>query len=173
MGRTLYSFGLVLAVGLFFLAHYQVRVPRPQPPLTGVVDYILVDKSARRMQVYREGALLKSYPIALGFSPEGDKEREGDGRTPEGIYKIDRKNPNSQFYLSLGLNYPLAEDKERARKGGYDPGGDIFIHGQPNLLGKASFIARDWTLGCIAVSNGAMDELFPAISIGTVIEIRR
>ncbi|MBT0959506.1 L,D-transpeptidase family protein [Alphaproteobacteria bacterium KMM 3653] len=172
MRRTLYSIGLggaLFAAGVFY---GQIRPTLPPPALTGQVDRIVIDKSDREMVVYREGRALKRYGVALGFAPAGDKEREGDGKTPEGIYKIDRRNPNSSYHLSLGINYPLPEDRSRARAGGYSPGGDIFIHGQPKGITGLRWITEDWTLGCIAVSNAAMDELYPAIALGVEVEIR-
>ena len=146
--------------------------PREVPPLAGPIDRILVEKAERRMTLFREGAALRVYPVSLGFAPEGDKERQGDGRTPEGVFRIDRKNPQSRFHLSLGLDYPQHEDLVRARAGGYDPGGDIFIHGQPRGVTGALRIPRDWTAGCIAVSNAVMDEIWAHVAVGAVVEVR-
>ncbi len=145
--------------------------PVPEGGLASV-SRIVVEKSARRMTVYDGTVAQRSYPIALGFSPEGDKLREGDGRTPEGLFRIDRKNPGSAFTLSLGLDYPQAEDRARAKAGGYDPGGDIIIHGQPNAMPDEAQIMGDWTAGCIAVSNAAIREIFAATELGTVVEVR-
>jgi murein L,D-transpeptidase YafK len=136
------------------------------------VSRIVVEKSARRMTVYDGAVALRSYPIALGFSPTGDKLREGDGRTPEGVFRIDRKNPGSAYTLSLGLDYPQAKDRTRAKAGGYDPGGDIMIRGQPNAMPDEAELRGDWTAGCIAVSNAAIREIFAATEIGTVVEVR-
>ena len=135
------------------------------------ISRIVVEKSARRMVVHA-GAVRRSYPVALGFSPVGDKARQGDGRTPEGVFRIDRKNAGSAYTLSLGLDYPQAEDRARARAGGYDPGGDIMIHGQPNAVPDMTQLKGDWTAGCIAVSNAAIREVFAAAEIGTVVEVR-
>lgn len=148
--------------------------PDPQPPvdLQGPVDFILVEKSARRMTVFRKGAALKTYRIALGFAPVGDKVRQGDGRTPEGRFRIDRRNAASAYHLSLGLDYPRPEDRARAQADGYDPGGDIFIHGQPNALPASTALRHDWTAGCIAVTNAEIAELFAAVAIGTEVEVR-
>ena len=168
---------LTVALGLGMLALYQYRFPtsrptEPLPPLTGQVDRILIEKAARRLTVFRDGVTLRSYPVALGFAPEGDKLRQGDGRTPEGRFRIDRRNAESRFHLSLGLDYPQADDLIRASAGGYDPGGDIFIHGQPNaFIGKAT-LRYDWTAGCIAVSNTEIEELWRVTRIGTEVEIR-
>ncbi len=149
-------------------------VPRPElsMPLQGNIDRILIEKGARKLRVYQQGRLVREYRIALGFAPEGDKARQGDGKTPEGVFKIDRRNDRSQFHLSLGLNYPLPDDRARARAGGYDPGGDIFIHGQPNRIIEGYRVKGDWTDGCIALDNHQIAELFAATPIGTEVEIR-
>ena len=129
------------------------------------VTRIQVFKGARVMQFLHHNALLKQYSFDLGFNPVGHKTQEGDGRTPEGAYLINRKNPNSQFHLSLGLSYPNASDVAQARARGVSPGGDIFIHGTPSRwVGQ-----RDWTWGCIAVTNDEMDEIYPMINTGTKI----
>ena len=141
-------------------------------PLAGEVDRIVVEKSARRITVFRGDEALRSYRIALGFTPIGDKLREGDGATPEGVFRIDRRNPASAFHLSLGIDYPQPEDVASAQAGGYSPGGDIFIHGQPNRLNGILTIPYDWTAGCIAVSDAAMEELWQAVPTGTLVEIR-
>lgn len=148
--------------------------PVAPPPEGGLprISRIVVEKAARRMVVYDGAAMLRSYPIALGFSPEGDKRQEGDGRTPEGVFRIDRKNAGSAFTLSLGLDYPQAADRARAKAGGYDPGGDIMIHGQPNAVPDGTQLRGDWTAGCIALSNAAIREVFAATEIGTVVEVR-
>ena len=149
-----------------------VRPPLPALPLVGEIDRIEIVKSDRILIAYQDGKPVRRVSIALGFAPTGDKERQGDGRTPEGLFRIDRKNPQSRFHLSLGIDYPQAQDLERARTGGYDPGGDIFIHGQPAPLSGRQRIVTDWTAGCIAVNNEVMEELFAATPIGTPVEIR-
>lgn len=154
-------------------------VSRPERPATdpgqalrGNIDRILIEKGARRLTVYQDGKRVREYPIALGFTPAGDKVKQGDGKTPEGIYKIDRRNDRSKFHLSLGIDYPKPEDRARARKGGYSPGGDIFIHGQPNQIAEGYRVKGDWTEGCVAIDNHQIDELFAATPIGTEVEIR-
>lgn len=142
------------------------------PPLTGQIDRILIEKSARRMTLQQNGQPVRIYQIGLGFSPKGDKVRQGDGRTPEGIYRINRLNRGSAYHLSLGLDYPQPADIHAARAGGYDPGGDIMIHGQPKALPDASVIKGDWTAGCIALTNAEIREVFAATPIGTLVEIR-
>jgi murein L,D-transpeptidase YafK len=137
-------------------------------------DFILIEKSDRRMTLYENGAAIAHYRIALGSSPVGDKEREGDGRTPEGRYRISFKNAKSRFHLSLKISYPDAADRQAAREAGADPGGDIFIHGTPGTSGVPSALVprRDWTLGCIAVSNDEIEEIWRLVGTGTAVEIR-
>ena len=115
---------------------------------------------------------MRSYDIALGFAPDGDKQRQGDGKTPEGLFRIDRRNENSAYHLSLGLDYPKKADLIRASLGGYSAGGDIFIHGQPNTLAGHPTLRGDWTAGCIAISNSEIEELWRVVPIGTEVEIR-
>ena len=146
--------------------------PAPLAPLAGAIDRIIVEKSARRMTLWQAGAEVRSYRIGLGFAPQGDKARQGDGRTPEGTFRIDRRNENSAYHLSLGIDYPHPDDRARATAGGYDPGGDIFIHGQPNALPDAAVLSGDWTAGCIALSNAEMREIWPHVPLGTPVEIR-
>jgi murein L,D-transpeptidase YafK len=162
--------GLVLVV-----LHDRDAPPAPPPvlaPLEGRIDRIVVEKAARRLTVFRAGAALRSYPVRLGFAPEGDKERQGDGRTPEGLFRIDRRNAASAYHLALGIDYPQPEHLARARAAGYSPGGDIFIHGQPNGLGRMVTLPYDWTAGCIAVSDAEIEELWRITPPGTPVEIR-
>lgn len=176
---ALSALALIWAVWLM-LAPQPPRVPPPDRalpvptdlPLVGPVDWIVIEKSARRMIAYRDGLALKSYRIALGFAPDGDKRRQGDGKTPEGIFRVDRRNGASAYHLSLGIDYPRAGDRARAAAAGVDPGGDIFIHGQPNQRPTGEILPGDWTAGCIAISDGEIRELFAATAIGTEVEIR-
>ena len=131
-------------------------------------DAVLVDKSERRLFLLRGGKILKAYPIGLGFTPDGHKQQEGDGRTPEGTYVLDWRNPKSRFYLSIHISYPNAADRARAAARGVSPGGEIFIHGRHSLAGGGS----DWTFGCIAVTDKAMDEIWQTVPNGTPITIR-
>ena len=138
------------------------------------VDRIVVDKSERRMWAYANGQPIRAFEIALGRDPVGDKERQGDNRTPEGVYPVTAHNPESAFHLSLRLGYPTPEQRAAAEAAGIDPGGDIMIHGLPNgkeFLGRAH-LARDWTAGCIAVTNEEIEWLFEAVEVGTPLEIR-
>lgn len=169
----LFSGLALLALMLMGLAALYLRpAPAPLPPLAGQIERIVVEKAARRMVLVQNGTVVREYRVALGFSPEGDKAQQGDGRTPEGIFRIDRRNDRSAYHLSLGLDYPQPADRARAAAGGYDPGGDIMIHGQPNALPDGTVLRGDWTAGCIAVSNAEMREIWAATDAGTVVEIR-
>ena len=132
------------------------------------VTQVLVYKDARVMHLMHHDEVLKSYNIGLGFAPSGHKQVEGDGRTPEGSYLIDRRNPNSEFHLSIGISYPNTDDHARASTMGKSPGGDIFIHGRPWKYRKGG---RDWTAGCIAVSNREIEEIYAMVRNGTPITI--
>lgn len=132
-------------------------------------DHVVVSKSERRLHLVQGQKALKTYRVNLGFSPAGHKQQEGDGRTPEGVYFIDRKNPNSTFHLSLGINYPDAQDIARAEAMGVKPGGDIFIHGGPRRgIDKDG---PDWTAGCIAVRNREIEEIYSMVRMGTPVTI--
>lgn len=156
--------------GVLAWANLGGRNPAP----AGHADAVLVLKSERRMQLLKEGMVLKTYKIALGGNPVGHKQREGDMRTPEGHYIIDRRNSRSAFHLSLRISYPSPDDTKYAVNKGWSPGGDIMIHGLPNGLGYGGRLHRisDWTAGCIAVTNPEIEEIWAAVSDGTRIEIR-
>lgn len=132
--------------------------------MTGIV----VNKGERRMYLLNDTRVLDDYRIKLGFAPEGHKQFEGDGKTPEGLYRIDRRNPNSRFHLSLGISYPNAQDRMVAAAMGKSPGGDIFIHGQRHPMRKDT---EDWTWGCIAVSNDEIEKIYSMIEDGVPIAI--
>jgi murein L,D-transpeptidase YafK len=162
--------GCFFAGVIFAIAQQRNRSPLP----SGVrADKVLVEKSAHRLSLISGGKVIRSYRIALGRSPAGQKEREGDKRTPEGTYVIDRHNDRSGFHKALHISYPTAEQKAKAAKIGIDPGGDIMIHGLRNRFGwiGAAHRMRDWTAGCIAVTNPEIDEIFAAVPDGTVVEI--
>ena len=159
----------LVALSLLVLA---ACAPVERAPLAGKADFVLVDKSDRTLTLMRDGKVLREYTgIAFGDVPSGHKRFEGDERTPEGLYTIDTRNPNSAYYLSLRISYPNEQDRAYAEARGRSPGGDIFIHGQPNNS-PLSRLPGDWTDGCIAVSNAEMDELWQAIEDGTRIRIR-
>ena len=137
------------------------------PPITQIV----VNKSARQMLFLSGNSIIKAYNVGLGNEPVGDKQFEGDGKTPEGLYYIDRRNPDSRYYLSLGISYPNPQDAAEATAVGMNPGRDIFIHGQ-GPEGKAlSKLRRDWTVGCIAVTDAEMEDIYAMIQDGTPIQI--
>lgn len=154
------------AAGLLALASCAPRsrfLSYDGPEVTGV----LVSKTDRRLYLVHHDRVLKTYRIDLGRSPAGAKRFEGDGRTPEGTYVIDRRNPESRFHLSLGISYPNEADRAHAAAQGKPPGGDIFIHGRNGRGGR-----RDWTEGCIAVTDRAMEEIYAMVREGTPITIR-
>lgn len=131
------------------------------------VTQVQVHKTDRKMYLLHHDKVLKSYDVALGFAPEGHKQFEGDGKTPEGAYYITHKNPKSAYHLSLGVSYPNDLDREFAKAAGKSPGGDIFIHGGPNE--KVS--RRDWTWGCVAVTDKEMEVIYSMVNPGTPIVI--
>jgi len=143
-----------------------------KPKRRAEADYVQVYKGARRMLLWSRGQVIRAYDVALGFSPVGPKWREGDGRTPEGRYEIDWRNPESEFYLSLHISYPNAADAAAARARGVSPGGAIMIHGEGiTLASNARPRHGDWTNGCIAVSNAEMEEIWSLVPDGTPIDI--
>lgn len=139
-----------------------------------MADKVLVEKNARRLTLLSNGRVIKTYEVALGHNPVGPKEREGDDRTPEGIYTIDARNAHSRYHLSLHISYPNPRDIQRAKKLGVSPGGDITIHGILNGFGWIGDFHRlfDWTGGCIAVTNEEIDEIGRLVPDGTPVEIR-
>lgn len=134
------------------------------------VTHVLVMKDDRKLYLFHHDKVLKKYPVDLGFTAEGHKQFEGDGKTPEGRYYIDRRNPNSAFHLSLGISYPNAADIAFAQAHGKSPGGDIFIHGQPN--GERRVGRPDWTAGCISLKNRQMEEIYAMVRNGTPVTIK-
>ena len=143
------------------------------PPLKA--DKILVLKSARKLQLLKDGVVLKTYPIALGANPVGPKRAGGDGKTPEGVYTIDGFQPHSRYHLALHISYPNATDRAQAEAAHRDPGGDIEIHGLPawyNGLLNPNRFDKDWTHGCVSVGDRAIEEIYSAVTVGTPIEIR-
>jgi murein L,D-transpeptidase YafK len=143
------------------------RPPTPDEP--PIADKIVVKKGERRLYLMRDGRPIRTYRIALGYQPTGNKQYKGDGRTPEGRYYIDQRNERSNYRKALHISYPSEEDRLRAMTKGFDPGGSIMIHGQPNdRNGKRS---GDWTFGCVAVSNMEIDEIWNLTTRGTPVEI--
>ncbi|TBO39936.1 L,D-transpeptidase family protein [Pedobacter kyonggii] len=159
---------LVIAASIYNL------YPEQKLPSNTEIDYIIVKKSNRQLLAYSKQKLIKTYQISLGDSPVGHKEFEGDEKTPEGVYVVNAKNPNSGYHKNLGVSYPNKKDIAKAKLLSKDPGGDIKIHGIRNNLGFIGKFQRffDWTNGCMALTNNEVDELFYAVNIGTKIEIR-
>ena len=137
-------------------------------------DRVVVLKKERTLQLFNQGKMIKTYNVALGGDPVGPKRRQGDHKTPEGNYVLDSRNPHSQFYKSIHISYPNAGDRAAARLKGVSPGGDVFVHGLPKGYGwvGASHRLKDWTDGCVAVTNQEIDEIWRAVPDGTPIEIR-
>ena len=161
---------LLLIVGIVIYYFY----PEAKLPKGKIIDRIEVFKSQRKMMVYSEGKLLKTYKISLGKNAKGHKEVEGDFKTPEGIYEINAKNPKSGYHKNLGVSYPNDSDIAHAKSLGKSPGGHIKIHGIRNGDGYISKFQRwkDWTAGCIAVTNEEVDELYESVKMGAVIKIK-
>ena len=144
-------------------------------PPTLKIDKILVLKSARKLELLRDGMVVKTYPIALGANPIGPKRIAGDGKTPEGTYTIDARQPHSRYHLALHISYPNEADRTSAAAADRDPGGDIEIHGLPGWYGGPLNPVRfdkDWTHGCISVGDRAIEEIYAVVEVGTPIEIR-
>jgi len=160
----------VCALALYLYAHHNWH---PLPAGT-TIDRIVVEKSAKRLSIFRDGSEIKSYRIALGRNPLGAKQQEGDMKTPEGIYKIDSRNAQSSFHLALHVSYPSDEDNKRAAASGVSAGFDIMIHGLPNGRGWIGAFHRwkDWTAGCIALTDEEIEELWSVTPDGTTIAIR-
>jgi murein L,D-transpeptidase YafK len=147
---------------------------RATPAAAEKADRIIVVKSERRLYLTRDGRMLKSYRVALGSQPKGTKIYQGDGRTPEGVYRVSAFNPGSRFHRSIRVSYPNEQDVARARALGLAAGGDIMIHGlAPERRGYGPEHWRfNWTNGCIAVTNQEIEEIWHRVEIGTPIEIR-
>lgn len=165
LGTAAYVIGLWLVFGAALQASAE------DFPLA---DKVLVEKGKRQLHLLKNGVAFRTFAIALGQEPVGDKEFEGDQRTPEGYYMLDAKNPDSDFFLSIHISYPSPSDRIKARRKGLDPGGQIMIHGQPNApTYSAAFYAReDWTNGCIAVSNSDMIDIWLMTPNNVPIEIK-
>lgn len=165
--------GLLLALALWLLTGVG-----PQPDALAadfpIAEKVIVEKEKRKLHLIRDGEPFRTFDIALGMAPVGDKEEEGDSKTPEGVYRLDARNPESAFFLSIRVSYPNAEDRQNARQKGVSPGGQIMIHGQPNepVYSPAFYRTSDWTDGCIAVSNSDMIDIWLMTPDNVPIEIR-
>ena len=158
------------AFALYLYAHHNWHPLRAGT----MIDRIVVEKSAKRLSIFRDGNQIKHYRIALGRNPVGAKQEEGDMKTPEGIYKIDNRNAQSSFHLALHISYPSDEDNRRAAARGVSAGSDIMIHGIQNGRGwiGAFHRGKNWTAGCIALTDEEIEELWRVTPDGTTIEIR-
>ncbi|HSZ61083.1 MAG TPA: L,D-transpeptidase family protein [Terriglobales bacterium] len=138
------------------------------------VDRLVVYKQERKLVLLSQGKEVRSYRVALGGEPIGPKSRQGDHRTPEGVYVLDSRNPSSHFYKAFHISYPNVQDIAAAKKLGVSPGGDIMLHGLPKeyaWVGKAHAL-HDWTDGCVAVTDEEIDEIWKLVRVGTPIEIK-
>jgi murein L,D-transpeptidase YafK len=166
--RALSLLQLCCTLALVLLAAQARAADKP------LADRILIVKSSRTMTLFSGEKVLRTYKVALGTVPRGPKRIEGDHKTPEGIYTIDAKNPQSRFHLSLHISYPSAVDREQARKLGARPGGAIMIHGLEKHFAYLGALHRqtDWTDGCVAVTNAEIEEIWTMVPVGTRVEIR-
>ncbi|MEP6603006.1 MAG: L,D-transpeptidase family protein [Spartobacteria bacterium] len=170
MKAALLVFISLLVAGAILFAHHHWS----SLPASTQIDRIVVEKSARRLSIFRDGKMLKTYRVALGRNPTGPKEKEGDVKTPEGTYKIDNRNPNSAFHLALHISYPSEEDNARAAARGVTAGYDIMIHGIRNGMGWIGSFHRckDWTAGCVALTDAEIEELWRITPVETVVDLR-
>lgn len=147
--------------------------PQGELPDGLMFEKLFLQKKARKLTAYSNGKPVRVYLVSLGFAPVGPKEVQGDGKTPEGKYSIDGKNPHSAYYKNLGISYPDSKDRKNAQKLGKSPGGDIKIHGLAPSFAEIGeeHLLTDWTHGCIAVTNPEMEELYTRTAVGTPIEI--
>jgi murein L,D-transpeptidase YafK len=163
----------VLAIFIFVAFSSQaLSASDPSLPAPVIADKVVVLKGERKLMLMKGDEVLKTYTVALGGNPVGGKVRQGDRKTPEGNYVLDRHNVHSQYYKSIHISYPNAEDLARARKLGVLPGGDVFLHGLPNDFRGQHSGPGDWTNGCIALNNAEIDEIWRAVADGTPIEIK-
>lgn len=167
--RTIALLIILMIGGL--LIYY--AIPSAKIPDGVIIDRMVVHKSAHKLEAYSGGKLIVTYKIAIGKNPLGPKEYEGDQRTPEGVYTINDRNPNSGYHRNLGISYPNAQDMERAKRLGKPTGGDVKIHSLKNGQGYIGKFHRwkDWTNGCIAVTDNEMDELYNHTALGATIAI--
>lgn len=178
MMRWLPTLATILLVFIFSCAHHvQANLPKTSALLEAStllkIDRIVIYKSKRQLILYSGQRVIEQYRVALGPSPTGHKWREGDGKTPEGRYAISEKKPDSAFHLALKISYPNEEDTKRAREFGVSPGGNIMIHGLKNGYGwLGGYHARkDWTHGCVALTNKEIEYIYSSVDVGTVVDI--
>jgi murein L,D-transpeptidase YafK len=166
----------IAAIVICGVAGLPLRLAAADAPLAASAraDRVIVLKKDRKLVLMNGDRVLKTYRIALGGNPVGPKTRQGDHKTPEGTYVLNWRNPKSQFYRSIHISYPSAAETTNARKHGFSPGGDVFIHGLPNGYGfvGAAHRLHDWTDGCVAVTNDEIDEIWRTVPDGTPVEIK-
>ena len=167
------SLAVILALPVLVLAAIASADMPDLTPSFDIADKVIVRKSTRKLYLLKKGRIINSYDIRLGLNPDGDKVQEGDFRTPEGLYLLDQKITDSEFFMAIHISYPDTGDIRDASELGVDPGGNIMIHGLPNELKQPMhyYRDRDWTNGCIAVSNSALVEIWLQTRINTPIEI--
>jgi len=178
---------LPLLLSAFILAHPNApstdtaRVARTastsriaSPSDVPVADSIVVEKGVRKLSLFYKGVPVRTYGVALGRNPNGDKVSKGDGRTPEGVFRIESRNSNSKYHLALRISYPDVVHQMRSEALGMTAGGDIMIHGLPKGYEQAGAAHRDnnWTEGCVAVTNEEIEEIWKLVKDGTPIEIK-
>jgi murein L,D-transpeptidase YafK len=164
--------GVLTAASFVLFSISMTAQSAPQPALRA--DHVVVLKKDRTLELLSHGRVIKTYRVALGGDPVGPKTRHGDHKTPEGLYVLDFRNAHSHFYKSIHISYPNERDRALARQKGVPSGGDVFVHGLPNGYGAvgAAHRLKDWTDGCIAVTDEEIDEIWKAVPDGTQIEIR-
>lgn len=174
MRRILFVFLMLVPVMVSEANTTESELLSSDPLLVSKADFVIVKKSDQKMTLTRNGRVLREYRISLGKNPVGHKQQEGDYRTPEGVYVLDFKNPDSEFYKAIHISYPNSLDRKNASRLGVDPGGDIMIHGQKNGYEEYTGVMQqmNWTDGCIAVKNSEMDEIWDAVEVGTLIRIQ-
>ena len=150
-----------------------IHTPPPQPATPPTADRVVVQKSKRTLELSRAGKVFETFSVALGRQPRGAKQQQGDGRTPEGLYRIDWRSTQTRYTRALHISYPDERDRARAQAMGVEPGGAIFVHGLPSDYGPFDPPRwyRDWTEGCISVGNAAIVKIWDAVPDGTPIEI--
>ena len=160
--RNLFALGLIAITSVSLASDFPAA------------EKIIVEKEKRKLHLLKDDEIFRTFEIALGIDPVGDKEAEGDFKTPEGVYTLDTRNPNSDYFLSIHISYPNTKDLRKARAKGVSPGGQIMIHGQPNVptYSAAYYRKQDWTNGCIAVSNSDMIDIWLMTPNDIPIEIR-
>ena len=170
--RKITKLAVVPLLTLAAISVHALSADDPSLPASAIADKVLVLKGERKLLLMKGNEVLKTYFVSLGGNPVGLKIREGDHKTPEGTYVLDRHNARSLYHRSIHISYPNAEDVARARKLGVPTGGDLFIHGLPNDFKGPSQRQGDWTDGCIALTNEEIDEIWRVVPDGTQIEIK-